>query len=211
LKKEVQEKVKKRDKEIIEMLRKFRTLDRDQLVELFFNDLKQPIVVCNRVMKRLRMQGHVECDTDSTPYRYFPNPPTMRLDSMKMMHFKAIADFYIEMSKKGKISEFEVEFRTGTKGSPEVDIFLIWRNIPLFVEIQRTVKTKKVMQEKFERYREYYESNEWQKLHWQPEKKKFFPLVLLISEHVYTLPATPFKVLQVRNIEELFTKYKWAK
>lgn len=200
--------MKKRDKEILEMLRKFRTLDRDQLVEMFFSNLKQPIVVCNRVMKRLRMSGHVECDTSVAPYRYFPNPPTMRLDSMKMHHFKAIADFYIEMNKNGEIAEFEVEFRTGKKGSPEVDIFLIWRNIPFFVEIQRTVKTKKVMAEKFERYQDYFVSNEWQHLSWQSQKKKVFPLILLVSDHAYSLPNHAFKIIQIRNIEELLLKYK---
>jgi hypothetical protein len=203
--------MKDRDKKIVETLQRFRTLDRDQLIEMFFKDLKQPTVVCNRVMKRLRLNGAVDCDPTQTPYRYFPNPPTMRKDSMKMNHFRDIADFYIEMSQKGKISEYEVEFRTGEKGSPEVDIFMIWNRTPFFVEIQRTVKTKKVMSEKFERYREYYDSGKWQQLHWQPEKKKFFPLVLLVSEHTYQLPTTPFKVLQVKNVEELFSKYKFTR
>lgn len=186
----------KRDKAILDNLKKFRVLNRDQLIGLHFNNLNQKTVTCNRVMKRLRERGLVECDTSRVPYNYFLNPPSIRKDSMKLFHFQAIADFYLEASKYGAISEFEVEFKTGEKGSIEPDIYMVWNNAPFFVEIQRSVYTKKVMEAKIERYEKFYEQEEWKSF------TKYFPYILIITDHKYTLQPSSLRIFQAPSIQK---------
>lgn len=47
----------------------------------------------------------------------------------------------------------------------EPDIFMIWKRAPFFLEIQRSIYSEKVMNEKVNRYVSYYMSNEWQNSH----------------------------------------------
>lgn len=195
-----------RDKEIIDSLKKFRVLDRDQLIEMHFTDLKQPKVVCNRVMKRLRMQGLVKCDATATPYNYFDADSNIKKESTKIPHFKSIANFFIECSKLGNVSYFEAEYKVGDKGSVEPDVFMIFNKAPFFVEIQRSIYTKKVMDAKMQRYKEYYESGEWTNLSWQG-KEKYFPFILIITDHRYQIKLNPLKVYQESSMTDFFNKY----
>ena len=194
--------LRERDKNIIEDLKKFRVLNRDQLIHLHFSNLKQSVTVCNSVMKRLRRDGHIEADTSCNPYRYFPAPNTIKKDSIKIPHFKAIADFYIDVCKIAKPSTFEVEWKTGEKGSIEPDIFMIWNGAPFFVEIQRSLFTKKAINEKYERYAKFYYSETWKEETWQPSNKKYFPYVWLLTDHIYTLPTSPVRVFQTKTIDD---------
>jgi Replication-relaxation len=197
----------KRDEAIMDSLKMFRVLDRDQLIELHFSNLKQPTVTCNRVMKRLRDRKLVDCDTTSTPYNYFPNPSPIRKDSMKLLHFKAITNFFIEAAKLGHVAEFEIEFKPGKKGSIEPDLFMIWNNAPFFVEIQRNVYSKKVIDTKMERYRDYFDSEEWKELPWQRSDKKFFPYILIITDHKYHINKPPLKVFEASSMTDFVSKY----
>lgn len=197
----------KREKAIVESLKKFRVLDRDQLIALHFSHLKSAVLVCNRTLRRMRDRDQVSCDTSVQPYNYFSNPPQIRKDSMKLPHFKSITNFYLEASKFGTISDFEVEFKTGEKGSIEPDFFMVWNNAPFFVEIQRSVYTKKVMDAKLNRYETYFKEGEWKNGHWQGEKS-FFPYVLIISDHVYNgLTREPLKILQAKDMNDFVRKY----
>ena len=49
-----------RDKDIIRFINQFRAVDRDSLVELFFNQLKSPVNACNSVMVRLYRLGLID-------------------------------------------------------------------------------------------------------------------------------------------------------
>ncbi|WP_338782445.1 replication-relaxation family protein [Metabacillus sp. FJAT-52054] len=191
----------KRDVEILESLRKFRVLDRDQLISMHFQGNADSIQSCNKVMKRLSRDKRVEVDPGARPYNYFPDGSAMKKNSTKIPHFKAIGDFYIDISTVLRPKVFEVEYKTGSKGSVEPDIYMIWNKIPFFVEIQRNIYSKKVMERKLERYKDYYSSGLWK------ERMKFFPYLWIITEHVYLLNFEPLKVYQTKTVNEMINTY----
>ncbi|KRD90821.1 hypothetical protein ASE51_09570 [Bacillus sp. Root147] len=63
----------KRDQEILENLKKFYVLDRDQIIQLHFQEQKQTITTCNRIMNRLTSKGLVKVERITRPYNYFHN------------------------------------------------------------------------------------------------------------------------------------------
>jgi hypothetical protein len=192
-----------RDKLILDDLKKFRILNRDQIIAIHFNQLKQKVVVCNNVMKRLRRDGYVIADTESQPYNYFLNPSPIKKDSKKIPHFNAISDFYVEASKIQAPTMFDVEPKpTEIKGGIEPDIFMIWLGSPLFVEVQRSIYSAKIMQQKINRYFAYFESDEWMNAEWQGEKK-VFPYIWIITDYKYKLEnVSPLQIFQTKNVEE---------
>lgn len=192
-----------RDKLILQDLKKFRILNRDQIIAMHFNHLKQKVVVCNNVMKRLRRDGYVTACTESQPYNYFLNPSPIKKDSKKIPHFNAISSFYVEASNIQVPSLFDVEPKpTEFKGGIEPDIFMIWLGSPLFVEIQRSIYSAKVMQQKINRYKTYFESDEWMKLGWQKEKK-VFPYIWIITDYKYKLDdVSPLQIFQTKGVDE---------
>lgn len=192
----------KRDKAILESLNQFRVLDRDQLIQIHFGDVKDSVSSCNKVLKRLQRDGHVLCDPTRRPYLYFPNPSTLKKDSGKLSHFKAIADFYIEASEIGKVREFEVEIKLGEKGTVEPDMFMVWNQTPFFVEVENSVHTNKQMNKKMERYVDYFYSDKWKELSWQLKEKKFFPYVVIVADQTHKLNPVPFKLFQVKSMKE---------
>lgn len=196
--------MKKRDMDILKDLQRFRCLTRDQLIELYFSALKNPVTSCNTVLKRMRRDGHIEVSTKQQPYIYFSSPSPIKKDSAKIPHFLAIAQFYIALSEKPeKPKEFIVEPKYG-KGFMEPDAFMIWKRAPFFVEIQRSVYSKKVMDEKFKRYMQYYMSGQWQNEPWQPKENKVFPRVLIITDTRYELPNFPkIHFLQLQSVNHL--------
>jgi hypothetical protein len=90
----------------------------------------------------------------------------------------------------------------------EPDSFMIWKRAPFFVEIQRSVYSDKVMKEKVSRYEAYFMSNEWQKEAWQPENKKVFPAVLMLTDTRYNLESPYVRFIQVQNIQQLVNMYE---
>ncbi|MFJ7977949.1 hypothetical protein ACIQZI_20070 [Peribacillus sp. NPDC096379] len=85
----------------------------------------------------------------------------------------------------------------------EPDAFMIWKRAPFFVEIQRSVYSEKVMNEKFMRYVTYYMSNEWKQESWQPADKKVFPKIILITDTRYNLPRhSGVHFFQVQDIKQ---------
>lgn len=189
-----------RDKAIISDLERFRCLMRDDIVELHFKDIKNSVDRANKVLKRLRRDGHIDCSTSQRMYMYFPKP-SIKKDSAKISHFQAIVQFYKQVSVVEKPRTFIVEPKYG-KGNPEPDIFMIWRRTPFYVEIQRSVYSQKVMTEKMKRYERYWISEEWKNELWQPTNKKVFPLIWMLSDTTYNID-TPFKVFQTRTVNEL--------
>ncbi|MFJ7756483.1 hypothetical protein ACQKGI_14330 [Peribacillus muralis] len=88
----------------------------------------------------------------------------------------------------------------------EPDAFMIWKSAPFFVEIQGSIYSEKVMNEKFNRYVSYYMSNEWQQEPWQPEDKKIFPKTILITDTRYNSPRhSGVQFFQALDIKQFLT------
>ncbi|ASS66196.1 replication-relaxation family protein [Paenibacillus sp. RUD330] len=198
----------KRDKAIVEDLTRFRCLTRDDVADLHFGHVKHPITQANMVLKRLRRDGHIDCSMERRMYIYFPKP-SIKKDSAKINHFLAIADFYKQIRAIEEPRTFVVEPKYG-KGNPEPDVFVIWQRAPFFVEIQRSVYSEKAMKEKLDRYEAYFHSDLWKLEAWQPEEKKVFPRLWIISEKPWPVDNTPFKLIQSRNVEESLSLFKRA-
>jgi hypothetical protein len=194
--------MKKRDLSIIKDLERFRCMTRDDIINLHFKGLKNPVTCANTVLKRLRRDGHIEVNTDYQPYVYFSSPAAIKKDSAKIPHFLKIVEFYANILKYQHPSTFIVEPKYG-KGFMEPDIFMIWKKAPFFVEIQRSVYSHKVMKEKVDRYEAYRLSREWQNEPWQPKDNKVFPKVLVITDTRYNIESPFVKFIQVQNIEQL--------
>lgn len=159
--------MKKRDMAILKDLQRFRCLTRNDIIDLHFRDLKQPITCCNTVLKRLRRDGYIEVSTHHQPYIYFPSLSSIKKDSAKIPHFLKIVEFYKGCEQYSSPKTFIVEPKYGKKGDyMEPDAFMIWKQGAFFVEIQRSVYSEKVMNEKVKRYEAYYMSNEWQQETW---------------------------------------------
>ncbi|MBN6890033.1 replication-relaxation family protein [Cytobacillus horneckiae] len=198
--------MKTRDKEILNDLMRFRCLTRDNIIDLHFKDLKQPITSCNTVLKRLRRDGHIEANLNTQPFLYFPSPASIKKDSMKIPHFLSIAQFYISLLKFELPKQFIVEPKYG-KGFMEPDAFMIWKRAPFFVEIQRSIYSERIMNEKIKRYEEYYLSDKWQFEPWQPVNKKVFPTVLVITENNYNIQSPYIRFIQVSTVSELMKMF----
>lgn len=199
--------MRKRDLDILKDLERFRVLDRDSIINLHFSHLKHPITSCNTVLKRLRRDGQIEVNTDHHPYLYFISPSPIKKDSAKIPHFLKIVEFYQSLLKYEKPKTFLVEPKYG-KGYMEPDAFMIWKGGVFFVEIQRSIYSKKVMKEKMNRYESYYLSNEWQREPWQPHGKEIFPAVIVITETRYQIESSNIKFFQVKHIDQLMNFFK---
>jgi hypothetical protein len=198
--------MKKRDVAILNDLQRFRCLTRDDIIDLHFANLKQPVTCCNTVLKRLRRDGYIEVSKERLPYIYFAAPSPIKKDSTKIPHFLKIAEFYKSLIKYEPPKSFIVEPKYG-KGYMEPDAFMLWKRGPFFVEIQRSVYSDKVMKEKVSRYEQYFLSNEWQQEPWQPENKKVFPTVLMLTATRYSIESSYVRFIQVQNIEHLMNLF----
>ena len=195
-----------RDKAILNGLKNFRILNRDQLIRMYFKEGKDKVYLCNRVMKRLSRDGLVNVNRETRPYSYFPSGSTMKPDSTKIPHFKAIADFYIQLCEYKEPTTFEVEPKLSNKGAIEPDIFMEWYGAPFFVEIQRDFYTKKRMNAKYKRYHEYFNGGEWR------EYTKFFPFIWIVTEIRYKeLAWEPLKVYQSKGVPDFVRNYMTKK
>lgn len=197
--------MRKRDIDILHDLERFRYLTRDDIIQLHFKGLKNAVTCCNTVLKRLRRDGQIEVNTDQQPYIYFTSPAAIKKDSAKIPHFLKIVEFYRSLLRFEDPESFIVEPKYG-KGFMEPDAFMIWKRSPFFVEIQRSIYSERIMNEKFKRYVSYYLGNEWMQESWQPAEKKIFPKVILISDTKYTLPRhDAVNFFQVRDINQFLT------
>lgn len=199
--------MRKRDLAIINDLNRFRCMTRDDIIDLHFKGLKQPVTCCNTVLKRLRRDSLIEVSKERLPFIYFPAPAGIKKDSTKIPHFLKIVEFYKSLLPFETPKTFIVEPKYG-KGYMEPDAFMIWKRAPFFVEIQRSVYSEKVMNEKIQRYESYFMRNEWKQEHWQPANKKVFPTVILISDTRYKIESPNVKFIQVNNIKQLVNMFQ---
>jgi hypothetical protein len=199
----------KRDRLIIEDLKKFRVMDRDSISEIYFKDLKNPQASTNNVLLRLIRDGHIERSTAFVPYVYFSPETNMKKNSQKVGHFLAILKTYKEMLQHGTFNMFLVEPKYGKKGMAEPDIFCIYRNTPFFIEVQNSYFNEKQINEKLDRYEELYKSGIIQQEAWQPEGSKHFPTIIIISEQRFAIEKKyPFRVMQTPSFTHLLQTLK---
>ncbi|MCJ7992523.1 hypothetical protein MUB15_31235 [Priestia sp. OVS21] len=98
---------------------------------------------------------------------------------------------------------------TGRKGGIEPDLFCIFKGSPFWIEIQRNQYSEQKMQAKINLYEEFFFSDEWKALHWQPEDRvAVFPTVILITSVRYAAKSDHIRIIQVGSIHELMEKYK---
>lgn len=198
-----------RDKEIINTIHEFRFLSGEDIADLFFRHTKHPVIRANEVLKRLRRDGYIKCSTERRKYVYYCSERKVKSDSQKIGHFLSISQFYRDIFRIQKPRMFHVEPKLGGKGLPEPDAFMIWKNTPFYVEIQRSKYTKPQMKEKMDRYEKYYLSGIWKNEPWQMEKQKVFPLVWIIGvgSGTYDVSNQSFKVFQ-DSIESMLSKFQ---
>lgn len=200
--------MRKRDKEIINDLNRFRCMDRDSLAELHFNKLKNPNYAANNVLLRLVRDGHIQRSTHFVPYVYFGSDVTMKKNSQKINHYLAILEVYKEIKRYDNIRTFQVELKY-SKGMCEPDIFCIFKGSPFFIEVQKTIYSEKQMSEKLSRYVDLYTSGIISSETWQKPDRKVFPHVLIISDQRYAIDNSyPFKVFQATSITQFMQSIK---
>ncbi|MFE4029807.1 hypothetical protein ACFX4N_27020 [Priestia sp. YIM B13551] len=199
-----------RDKDIIGFINQFRAVDRDSLVELFFKQLKSPINACNSVMVRLYRLGLIERTQQYSPTVYLPIDAKIKKNSQKILHFLSILDVYKQMCTYSTPKQVIVEDKpTRRKGGIEPDLFCIFKGSPFWIEIQRNQYSEQKMQAKINLYEEFFFSDEWQALHWQPENRlAIFPSIILITPVRYAVNSEHIRIIQIASIHELMEKYK---
>ncbi|MBE2931314.1 hypothetical protein HPJ92_01915 [Anoxybacillus flavithermus] len=194
--------MKKRDKEIIEALEKFKCLTRDQIASMFFKHTKKPHTNANFILKRLRRDGYITARTDKAfqQYVYFPNPPEIKKNSQKVDHYLLIAQIYIDMMKYDTVKQYDIE--------PIVDDFIPdafarWKGSRWFIEAQNSLYTSKQLEQKLQKYVEWYELGEWQYTQFVNDLKPIFPHVLIVGKVNKKLDTSeyPFRVAQVESID----------
>ena len=191
--------MRSRDKAILNNLKHFRCMSRDDIIDLHFHGVKNAVTCCNTVMKRLRRDGHVDANISQQPFIYFPQPSTLRKTSQKIPHFLGIVDVYKQLIHYEKPKLFKVEPKYG-KDYMEPDAFTIWRRSPFFIEVQKSIYSKKIMQDKINRYELYFHSQEWHNESWQPKESKFFPSILIITDKQYDINSTNLRIFQASSI-----------
>jgi hypothetical protein len=199
----------KRDKSIVEGIRNFRVLSRDQLIELYFNNLKNPVNSANNVLKRLSRDDIIKCSKRYSPYVYFLAESKIKEDSQKIPHFLGLADIVIEMEKTGISPKFlTIEPKYGKKGTVEPDMFCKWLGMPVFIELQRTTYTTAQMQKKIDLYENYFYSEDWKHEPYQEFGREKFPTVILITNTRYPVKSENFNIVQVPSITDLYNRVK---
>ncbi|QTL52627.1 hypothetical protein [Priestia aryabhattai] len=201
-----------RDKDIIGFINQFRAVDRDSLVELFFKQLKSPINACNSVMVRLYRLGLIERTQQYSPTVYLPVDAKIKKNSQKILHFLSILDVYKQMCSYSMPKSIIVEDKpTRRKGGIEPDLFCIFKGSPFWIEIQRNQYSEQKIQAKINLYEEFFFSDEWKTLQWQPEDRAaIFPSVILITPVRYAVSSDHIRIIQVASIDKLMEKYKSA-
>ena len=197
-----------RDKAICSDLQRFRVMSRDQIVQLHFNHLKNPVNSCNSVLKRLSRDKRIKSSKRYTPYVYFDIDCKIKEDSQKIPHFLSLVDTVIEMKQFREPKHLTIEPKYG-KGSIEPDLFAIWYQ-PIFIEVQRNLYTKEVMQKKIELYEAFFHSGEWKNEPWQKLDKKIFPSILILTPTRYPIQTDTLRVYQAPSISDFIASIQGA-
>lgn len=182
----------KRDQEILNDLYRFRVMSRNDITDLHFNHLKNPVKGANTVLKRLVRDKQIKVSTAFRPYVYFPYNSTIKSDSTKIPHFLNIVDVYKQIKQYRLPDVFQVEPKY-KKGLAEPDIFTKIKGVPFFIEVQRNEYSQKVMDDKIKRY---------EALNHTDELQGKLPFIIMISYARYEINSDTVTVFQVESINE---------
>lgn len=196
----------KRDKAILADLERFRCMDRDSIAELHFSNVKNSIQAANTVLVRLYRLGLCDRSDRYSPFVYFPAQNKIKKSSTKIPHFLQILQTYKDMQRYKAIRLFDVEPVFGSKGTVQVDAEVVWGNAPFYLEVQRSVYSEKVMQEKIDRYFAWYSEGKWTEATYQNPSKPVFPTILMITPTKYAVETYGMKLLQVASIDDLMVQ-----
>jgi len=203
--------MRKRDKEIIAALERFKCLTRDQIATLFFSHCKKPHTNANFVLKRLRRDGYITANTDKAfhQYIYFPNPTTIKKNSQKVDHYLLIAQIYIDMMKYDAVKQYDIE---PILDGFIPDAFARWKGSRWFIEAQNSLYTAKQTEQKLKQYLEWYQSEEWKYTQFVNTNKPIFPHVLIIGKVNKKVDVSdyPFPIAQAESIDEFMKKIGYA-
>lgn len=195
----------KRDYSIIKSVARFHCLSRDDIIALFFLQTKNPIPAANKILRRLIDRGLLKVDRDASPFMYFPAGSKMAYNSQKIVHYRSIFKVYMQMAQLGSLRRFDIEPRLGEKGIVEPDIFAIWHGTPFFMEIQLSNYATDIMLKKIARYEQYHISRQWEKLDWQKQNKKVFPIIWIVGERQY---SGLLNVMQTKTVQDMYDKMR---
>ncbi|MCD4839753.1 hypothetical protein LRS37_12925 [Neobacillus sedimentimangrovi] len=187
--------MRKRDLEIIKHLEMFRVMSRDDIVDLHFKHLKNPIGNANTVLKRLVRDGQIEVSTMHSPYLYFPVGNHIKKNSTKIPHYLKLVQVYKDLCEIEPPTEFIIEPQY-KKGLAEPDIYCVFKGTPLFIEVQNSIYSSKQMEDKIKRY----------ELLKQSELVKPFPTIIMITNTRYAIESDQIKVIQTPSIAHLIHK-----
>lgn len=81
----------------------------------------------------------------------------------------------------------------------------MFKSTPFYIEVQNSVYSEKVMQKKMNLYEEFFQSKEWHRFEWQPQEKKFFPYIVLLSQEKYKIDTSNVQVFQFKDINEFLS------
>ncbi|NEY99218.1 replication-relaxation family protein [Heyndrickxia shackletonii] len=188
--------MRQRDLDILNSLEKFKCLERDQIAALHFSKNANPIVNCNRVLKRLRTQSYILANTNRSfqQYLYFLNPSSLKLDSQKIDHYLMIAQGYIDLNNLSPVSVYDIEPKI--KYAEFIpDVKMEWLgNKTYFLEYQNSLYSCHQMHQKLGKYKRYFEQG------YGTDER-----VLIIGKInlKFNIEDYPFKVMQVKTISEL--------
>lgn len=195
--------MRKRDLEILHSIEKFKCLERDQIAVLHFSNNTNPIVTCNRVLKRLRDTGYIQANTDRAfqQYIYFLNPSPIKNNSQKIDHYLMIAQGYIDLNKLSPVISYDIEPKI--KNADFVpDVKCEWLGKTYFLEFQNSLYTVKQMYSKLDKYKRYFDNG-----YCEDER------VLIVGRinMSFDVDEYLFKVKQVRAIRDLSEMVKLYK
>nr|WP_259549365.1 replication-relaxation family protein [Heyndrickxia oleronia] len=191
----------KRDRAIIDDLERFRCMSRDDIADIHFRNVSNSITAANRTLLRLYRLGKIDRSTDFQPFVYFTADNGIRKDSQKIPHFLELVRVYRDMLAFVKPMRFNVEVKY-SKGLAEPDIFAIWKGSPLFIEVQRSAYSDRQINDKIARYEALYQSGLVFDEPWQPNARKVFPAVLILSKTRYAVKSDNFAIMQAESIAD---------
>lgn len=186
----------KRDLAIINHLEMFRVMSRNDIIDLHFSHLKNPISNANTVLKRLVRDQQIEVSKNHSPYLYFPLNH-IKKDSTKIPHFLKLVDIYKQLSKYSTPEVFQIEPKYN-KGLAEPDIYTVFKGTPLFIEVQRNIYSQQVMDNKIKRYEALKYSDLF--------RNKIFPSIIIVTNTRYVINTDDLDVIQVPSIHHLAGK-----
>ncbi|WP_018394546.1 hypothetical protein [Bacillus sp. 37MA] len=197
-----------RDLAIIADLERFRCLSRDDICDIHFCDVKHQVKAANSTLLRLYRQGLIDRSDVYNPFVYLPAGSTMKKNSQKIPHFLEIVRVYRDLLAYEKPSTFLVEPKYSEKGGVEPDIFAIFKRSPLFIEVQRSIYSEKVMAEKIARYEKLYASGLLKSESWQPAGRTVFPSLLILSPTTrYAVSSSNFPIMQAASVDDFMRIY----